>query len=125
MRNHGLIYFLTKDVRKLKTTESKTSNPKPKKKKREQVPESKKEKPEASQSKKPTKGANGEQMFQLSKMRFVSVSEFRGKVLVGIREYYEADGDLRPGKKGISLNMEQWNNLKEQIDEIDKAVKSV
>ncbi|XP_069110054.1 activated RNA polymerase II transcriptional coactivator p15-like [Argopecten irradians] len=77
-----------------------SDEPKPKKKKREQVPESKKEKPEASQSKKPTKGANGEQMFQLSKMRFVSVSEFRGKVLVGIREYYEADGDLRPGKKG-------------------------
>ena len=33
-------------------------------------------------------------------MRFATVSEFRGKVLISIREYYEKDGELRPGKKG-------------------------
>lgn len=38
--------------------------------------------------------------FQLAKMRYATVSEFRGKVMVGIREYYEKDGELRPGKKG-------------------------
>ncbi|XP_033750065.1 activated RNA polymerase II transcriptional coactivator p15-like [Pecten maximus] len=108
----------------ISSSESDSDEPKPKKKKKQEPVESKKEKSEAS-SKKATKGANGEQMFQLSKMRFVSVSEFRGKVLVGIREYYEADGDLRPGKKGISLTLEQWNNLKEQMEEIDQAVKSV
>ena len=37
---------------------------------------------------------------QLSKMRFASVSEFKGKKYVNIREYYEKDGDLLPGKKG-------------------------
>lgn len=30
----------------------------------------------------------------------MTVSEFRGKVMVGIREFYEADGELKPGKKG-------------------------
>ncbi|KAK3098143.1 hypothetical protein FSP39_016570 [Pinctada imbricata] len=64
-------------------------------------------------------------MFQLSKMRFVTVSEFRGKVMVSIREHYEADGELRPGKKGISLNLEQWNQLKDQMDEIDAVVKDL
>ena len=33
-------------------------------------------------------------------MRYASVSEFRGKKYVNIREYYDADGDLKPGKKG-------------------------
>ncbi|XP_076356079.1 activated RNA polymerase II transcriptional coactivator p15-like [Tachypleus tridentatus] len=66
---------------------------------------------------------NDSNMFQLSKMRFVNVREFRGKVMVDIREYYEANGDLKPGKKGISLNMEQWNALKHRIDEIDDAIK--
>lgn len=33
-------------------------------------------------------------------MRFATVSEFRGRVMVGIREYYDAGGELKPGKKG-------------------------
>jgi hypothetical protein len=31
----------------------------------------------------------------------VKVRDFRGKVYVDIREYYESDGDLKPGKKGV------------------------
>ncbi|GAB1606128.1 hypothetical protein Ahia01_000895200, partial [Argonauta hians] len=87
-------------------------------------PVSKKKKPEK-KVEKPTKKPSGdddEKMFQLSKMRYATVSEFRGKVLIGIREYYEADGELRPGKKGISLNVEQWKNLKNHMDDIDSAI---
>lgn len=62
-------------------------------------------------------------MYSLGKMRFVSVSEFRGKALVNIREYYEKDGKTLPGKKGISLSVDQWDKLKKLIDRIDKDVK--
>lgn len=105
------------------SSEDSDSDEQPKqKKKKVEKPKPPKEEKKAAASK--TTGKNGEQMFQIAKMRFVTVSEFRGKVMVGIREFYEADGDLRPGKKGISLNLEQWNSLKDQISEIDDAVKS-
>ncbi|XP_041372688.1 activated RNA polymerase II transcriptional coactivator p15-like [Gigantopelta aegis] len=98
------------------------TEPKPKKKKVEKKPEKKEEiKPD----KKSSKTSAGENMFQLSRMRFATVSEFRGKVMVGIREYYEADGDLRPGRKGISLTLEQWKSLKDQMDDIDEAIKDL
>ncbi|TSM12536.1 Integrin alpha-1 [Bagarius yarrelli] len=65
-------------------------------------------------------------MFQIGKMRYVSVREFKGKVLIDIREYWmDQEGEMKPGKKGISLNPEQWNQLKEQMDDIDDAVKRI
>ncbi|KAG9355100.1 hypothetical protein JZ751_001813 [Albula glossodonta] len=65
-------------------------------------------------------------MFQIGKMRYVSVRDFKGKVLIDIREYWmNQDGEMKPGKKGISLNPEQWNQLKEQMSDIDDAVKRV
>uniref|UniRef100_A0A8C3PUP0 Activated RNA polymerase II transcriptional coactivator p15 n=1 Tax=Chrysolophus pictus TaxID=9089 RepID=A0A8C3PUP0_CHRPC len=65
-----------------------------------------------------------EGMFQIGKMRYVRVSCFKGKVLVDIREFYmDKEGDMKPGRKGIALSAEQWNQLKEIIPEIDAAVK--
>ncbi|XP_053502243.1 SUB1 regulator of transcription a [Ictalurus furcatus] len=65
-------------------------------------------------------------MFQIGKMRYVSVREFKGKVLIDIREYWmDQEGEMKPGKKGISLNPEQWNQLKEQIDDIDDALRRI
>ncbi|KAM8986592.1 activated RNA polymerase II transcriptional coactivator p15-like [Ara ararauna] len=71
-------------------------------------------------------GRGGEEgaMFQIGYMRYVHVSCFKGKVLVDIREFYaDKDGDMKPGKKGIALSAEQWNQLKEIIPEVDAAVK--
>lgn len=86
-------------------------------------------------------------IFKLANMRFVNVSEFRGKALVNIREYYEKDGKQLPGKKGepffevdsvtamilklnfrcyyigISLSLDQWENLKKFMKNIDSDVK--
>lgn len=53
----------------------------------------------------------------------MKLSEFKGKWYVNIREYYNADGTLRPGKKGIMLTMEQWQKLKELVDDIDEDIK--
>ncbi|CAL8263249.1 unnamed protein product [Boreogadus saida] len=65
-------------------------------------------------------------MFQIGKMRYVSVRDFKGKTLVDIREYWmNPDGEMKPGKKGISLNAEQWSQFKEQISDIDEAVKKM
>jgi len=110
-------------------SDSDCDEPKPKKKKvekpkkEEKKEEKKKEEKGASGGSAGEKGPSGETMFQLSRMRYATVSEFRGKVLVSIREYYEKDGEIRPGKKGISLTLEQWNSLKDQIGDIDAEVK--
>ncbi|XP_051535311.1 activated RNA polymerase II transcriptional coactivator p15-like [Myxocyprinus asiaticus] len=63
-------------------------------------------------------------LFQIGKLRYVSVRDFKGKVLIDIREYWmDQAGEMKPGKKGISLNPEQWNQLKEQMTDIDDAIK--
>ena len=45
-------------------------------------------------------------VVQLSDKRFVSVSNFRGKILVNIREYYDdrETGERKPGKKGECID---------------------
>lgn len=42
---------------------------------------------------------NGDPYWEISKMRRVTVSSFRGKTMVNVREYYEKDGQELPGKK--------------------------
>uniref|UniRef100_A0A3P8U1Z7 Activated RNA polymerase II transcriptional coactivator p15 n=1 Tax=Amphiprion percula TaxID=161767 RepID=A0A3P8U1Z7_AMPPE len=59
-------------------------------------------------------GSNGDdKVFQIGKMRYVDVRDFKGKSRWGD----EAEG------KGISSSPEQWNQAKDQISEIDDAIK--
>ncbi|KAI3523943.1 hypothetical protein L2E82_04007 [Cichorium intybus] len=58
----------------------------------------------------------------VSKNRRVSVRNWQGRVVVDIREFYMKDGKQMPGKKGISLSMDQWKELRAHVDEIDKAL---
>lgn len=61
---------------------------------------SKRTKPSLSSSLlKPKVDSSGEQYWELTKMRRVTISEFKGKKMVGIREYYEQGGKILPGKK--------------------------
>ncbi|MBA7492567.1 hypothetical protein ES702_03117 [subsurface metagenome] len=53
----------------------------------------------------------GNLYWDISKARRVTLSDFRGKKMVGIREYYEKDGQMLPGKKGISMTLEQYGVL--------------
>ncbi|NXG70900.1 TCP4 polymerase, partial [Baryphthengus martii] len=72
------------------------------------------------------RGSEEEGMFQIGKMRYVRVSSFKGQVLVDIREFYtDKEGDMKPGRKGIALSPEQWNQLKEIAPEVDAAVKKL
>lgn len=64
-------------------------------------PPSKKPAPAPAPSKKST--SDEDDGFHLGNNRFVKVREFRGRVMVDIREFYEKDGELKPGKKGKNL----------------------
>lgn len=43
--------------------------------------------------------SDGNQYWELSKGRRVTISEFKGRTLVNIREYYQKDNEWLPGKK--------------------------
>ena len=48
------------------------------------------------------------------------VSEFRGKNYANIRIYYEDDeGEWKPTKKGISVNLEDFVEFKQRVEELD------
>ncbi|KAI9668430.1 MAG: hypothetical protein M1831_001184 [Alyxoria varia] len=54
--------------------------------------------------------------------RCINISEFKGMTMVGVREFYEKDGKMLPGKKGISLKAEQFAALVELLPEIEIAL---
>ncbi|KAL1449191.1 hypothetical protein WDU94_000410 [Cyamophila willieti] len=60
--------------------------------------------------------------WQLDNNRFVKVKEYRGKLYVDIREHYEKDGQMLPGKKGILLNLAQFKVLKDAAPEINSVI---
>lgn len=69
------------------------------------------------------KSSDDDTGYSLGKNRFIKLSEFKGKWYINIREYYNADGELRPGKKGIMLSLEQWQKLKGFVDDLDEDIK--
>jgi len=65
-----------------------------------------------------------EPKWHIGNNKWVTVREFKGKTYVDIREFYVDKNtmDTKPGKKGISLNTEQYQKLKGLIDDIDHAL---
>ncbi|KAG8643034.1 hypothetical protein MANES_12G159100v8 [Manihot esculenta] len=49
---------------------------------------------------------------EISKNRRVTVRNWQGKVWIDIREFYIKDGKQLPGKKGISLSVDQVQSIK-------------
>lgn len=85
------------------------------------------ERSEAELERKPAaEGSNDTpERFELGNNRFVSVSEFRGRKYVDIREYYvdKKTAELKPSRKGIALKPEEWTSLTKQLaDAIDKQL---
>jgi hypothetical protein len=70
-------------------------------------PPSKKTKPNTSSSNK-----DEDPSWVLDKNRLIKVREYKGRVYVDIRQYYESDGDLKPGKKGGFAGQSQILDLK-------------
>ncbi|KAL3499207.1 hypothetical protein ACH5RR_038300 [Cinchona calisaya] len=62
---------------------------------------------------------------RLSKSRRVTITEFRGRTLVSMREYYRKDGKDLPTSKGISLTAEQWASFSKNVPAIEKAIKKM
>ncbi|KAJ0040624.1 RNA polymerase II transcriptional coactivator KIWI-like isoform X1 [Pistacia vera] len=59
---------------------------------------------------------------EISKNRRVSVRNWQGKIWIDIREFFVKDGKQFPGKKGISLSVDQWNILRDHVEAIDRAL---
>ncbi|XP_024367313.1 RNA polymerase II transcriptional coactivator KELP [Physcomitrium patens] len=62
---------------------------------------------------------------ELSAKRKVVVSQFRGKTLISVREYYERDGKVLPSAKGISLTAEQFQVLAKSAKDVEAAISSL
>ncbi|KAH9858601.1 transcriptional Coactivator p15-domain-containing protein [Lenzites betulinus] len=61
----------------------------------------------------------GEKYVELGKKKRATVSMFKTMKRLDIREFYGDEGDLKPGKKGISLSYEEWETLKRSSEAID------
>mmetsp|Transcript_19742 Transcript_19742/g.38216 ORF Transcript_19742/g.38216 Transcript_19742/m.38216 type:complete len:321 (+) Transcript_19742:35-997(+) len=61
--------------------------------------------------------------WDLSARRKARVTKFKDLIMVDLREVYTKDGKELPGKKGISLTIEQWNKLVKASKGVDEAVK--
>ena len=88
-------------------------------KKREKVKENPKDKTKKNED--IIKGEN-DIKFILDNKKRISVHKFKGKLYVDFREFYEDNGEMKPGKKGISLTVENWEKLKGFIDDIDESI---
>ncbi|KAH7326100.1 transcriptional Coactivator p15-domain-containing protein [Stachybotrys elegans] len=69
------------------------------------------------------KDDDGNPFWELSNKRRVGVSQFKNTCFVNIREYYEKDGKTLPGKKGISLSVEQYAALLKCVPSINAALR--
>jgi len=67
----------------------------------------------------PTEGA-----IPLGKNRFVNVRCFKGKQYLDIREFFmNSNGQMQPGKKGVTLKRAQWDHLKDSFFDIDDKLR--
>lgn len=56
--------------------------------------------------------------FGIGDKRKASVSEFKSRTYVNVREFYEKDGALLPGSKGLALEKSHWEVLVARMGEL-------
>ena len=71
-----------------------------------------------------TRESKQEILYSISRNKKVKIGVWPEKniVLVHIREYYKQDSQDLPGKKGIALDIDQWQKLVAHINDIDEDV---
>ncbi|TGJ79773.1 hypothetical protein E0Z10_g8992 [Xylaria hypoxylon] len=73
----------------------------------------------------PGKDDEGNSFWPLSATRRVVIQNFKGKNYINVREYYsDASGELKPGKKGIMLTLEQYDALLNAIPDLNAELQS-
>ena len=54
----------------------------------------------------------------------VSLTEYLGHKLIDIRVYYQSEeNEFRPTKKGLSISVDKFNDLKEAIKNVEEFLK--
>mmetsp|Transcript_32465 Transcript_32465/g.38804 ORF Transcript_32465/g.38804 Transcript_32465/m.38804 type:complete len:113 (-) Transcript_32465:169-507(-) len=73
------------------------------------------------------KNDSGEQFLKLGAKKRLTVRTFKSMVLIDIREFYEKGEKMLPGKKGISLTLDQYKAVRESMVDgtIDAAIKNL
>ncbi len=53
----------------------------------------------------------------------ISLDEFNGHDLINIRVFYDAgNGDMRPGKQGLAIRLEQLPDLMEALAIVERSL---
>ncbi|CAG9943444.1 unnamed protein product [Clonostachys rosea f. rosea IK726] len=71
------------------------------------------------------KDDEGNPFWELSNKRRVGISEFKKMCFINVREFYEKDGKNLPGKKGISLSVEQYAAFLKAVPGINAALREL
>ncbi|KAJ3914654.1 transcriptional Coactivator p15-domain-containing protein [Lentinula edodes] len=63
----------------------------------------------------------GDKYIDLGKKKRATVRSFKGSTFVDIREFYgDTEQSMKPGKKGVSLALDQWEVLRSSASAIDE-----
>ncbi|MCQ2604728.1 MAG: transcriptional coactivator p15/PC4 family protein [Spirochaetia bacterium] len=62
-------------------------------------------------------------MIKIGKDIKVQAQEFKGKTYIAIRRWYEEDGVEKPGKQGINLKVEEWQEFLDKLEDIKGDIK--
>ena len=54
----------------------------------------------------------------------VMKQEFKGKAYVSIRKWYQDNGEWKPGKQGINMKMEEWEEFLNKLEAIKEDLKA-